>query len=749
MSESWINRPGAGTKALPKVLLVDDDEVTLMMTATALQVEFDVVECNGGDAALRLMRGWKPDLVVLDALMPNFDGFDVCRALREELGYEDVPVLMLSGLDDEFSVARAFECGATDFVVKTHHWSLLRQRLHSLLRMAATHRELVRSKANLARAQDLARMGSFEWWRNDDLPFGRGLVLSEEALRVMGHWPDEPFSIYELMRRFTPEVRHDFIGSLRTVLRHSSVLAEDVPVTLPDGRERVLHFEAEPEFSDYGEVQDYRGIVQDVTDRRRAEDSIRRLASTDPLTTLPNRRQLMHRAQRAIDTARVRGHMVALLMIDLDRFKNINDTLGHIAGDELLIEVAARLRTCVRHHDDMPEYGLLESAGNRSVHRQLEAMARLGGDEFVALLPEVSDEADAQRVAQRILEALRQPLAVMGREFVATASVGIAVYPRDGNDVDELMRSADVAMYAAKGAGRNASVVYSPMLAVNGTQRLELEAALHKAEERGELRLYYQPKVDAVSNRVVGVEALMRWQRPDRLVFPDEFIALAEETGLIVPMSMWVLKEAARQSRRWFDEFGYTEPIAVNMPSRMFLRTDLVDLVLDATRSQGLPPERLQLELTEGTLMNDAEGIIGRLGQLNELGVQLSIDDFGTGYSSLSYLTRLPISELKIDKSFVKGLGAAAKSTVVITTIVALARALGLKVIAEGVENLTQHSILHRQGCSMMQGYLFSKPLDAEAMGKWIVKFHAGATARPMPSDDLDDWSGLPFAATD
>jgi predicted signal transduction protein with EAL and GGDEF domain/CheY-like chemotaxis protein len=733
---------GGHANERPRVLMVDDDEVNLMLTRSALQADFDIVEATGGEEALRLLRGWTPDLILLDARMPGIDGFETCQEIRAMYGFENVPVLMLTGLDDDASIQRAFQVGATDFFVKSNQWSLLVQRLHYMLRAARTNRELARNKANLARAQDLARMGSFDWYHDVGQPMGRGLELSEQALRVFGHGPDDRLGMRDILHMLSLQDRRDMFRSLRLLLRNVSVIANDVHMQLVDGRERVIHVEAEPEFAEHGQCIGYKGIVQDVTDRRHAEDSIRRLASTDALTTLPNRRQLMIRAERALDNARDRGYSVALLMIDLDRFKNINDTLGHFAGDELLIEVSQRLRMCVRHSDQFSD-GLIESAGART-HRALEAVARLGGDEFVALLPEVHCDGDAQRVAERILTVLREPVYVAGQECFATASVGIAIYPRDGENVADLLRNADVAMYAAKNAGRNSSVAYSPRLAGRGPEVLVLETALHKALERNELELYYQPKVNVTQSRMVGVEALMRWHRNGQLVPAGEFIPLAEETGLIVPMTEWALREAARQAREWQDAFGFDETIAVNMPSRMFHRSDLVDQIHDAVGPHGVPPRRLLLEITEGTLMTNLEQILPTLHHLNELGVQISVDDFGTGYSSLAYLTTLPISEVKIDRSFVSKLGVTPKSTAVITTIVALARALGLRVIAEGVETISQQNILHRQGCSNMQGFLFGRPMQGSAIPAWALNFSQSAPqVEPLGFDDDDDLSRL------
>jgi predicted signal transduction protein with EAL and GGDEF domain/DNA-binding response OmpR family regulator len=699
----------------PRVLLVDDDEVNLMLTSIALrEAGFDVVEAADGAAALHQLEESAPDLVVLDALMPGMDGFETCKALRAMPGYAQVPVLMLTGLDDDASITRAYRAGATDFFVKTTQWSLLAGRLRYMLRASRTRIELERSKSKLARAQDLARMGSFEWRRDEGV--GQ-LWLSAEALRVFGRSPEGRLQVRSLLRMVAPAQRHGLLRMLSEVVAHNAVLATDISMTLVDGRQRVVHVEAEAEF-EHGHAVGYTGVFQDVTDRRVAEDRIRHLANYDVLTGLPNRRQLIWRTERALEHARQLGHNAALLLIDLDRFKNVNDTLGHAAGDELLMEVARRLRGCVRHTDQVME-GAIEAAGTRS-HRTLEAIGRLGGDEFVALLPEVVDDQDAERVANRILEAMREPIFVAGQECFVTASVGIAMFPRDGLNIADLMRNSDVAMYSAKTAGRNAAAVYSPQLAGRGREKLELESHLHKAIERSELVLHYQPKVDVRAARMVGTEALMRWQHDGVLVPPGDFIPLAEETGLIVPLSEWAVREAARQAKIWQQSFGFADSIAVNLPSRLFERSDLVENINQSVAAYGLPHNAILLEITENNLMRDLHNVSLSLHRLNEIGVEIAIDDFGTGYSSLAYLTTLPISELKIDRSFVRDLGITPQSSAVVSAIIALARSLGLRVIAEGVENLRQMDVLHRLGCGLMQGFLFSKALPPDDLENWL-----------------------------
>ena len=712
MNSSLPASDGATTQ--PRVLLVDDDEVNLLLTSIALRERgFVITEAASGERALELLREGQPDAVVLDALMPGMDGFETCRQLRRMSAFASLPVLMLTGLDDDASINRAYEAGATDFFVKSNQWSLLDGRLRYLLRSSRTRLDLELSQSRLARAQELARMGSFEWRVGSLEP-----AFSAEALHVLQFDPGTSLPFRDLLRMMPKEERRGKRALLSETLQSQGNLTRDIALVLPDGQVHIIHTEASPEFSEQGLLVGYSGIVQDVTDRWNAEHKIRQLANFDSLTGLPNRNQLIERTERALDAARRMGHQVGLLVIDLDRFKVINDTLGHGAGDELLIEVARRLRSCVRHSDQVTD-NLLDSMGTRAF-RTLEAMCRLGGDEFVALLPEVIDEHDAEIVAARVLEQMRAPIHVAGQECFVTASVGIALFPRDGNNVAELIRNSDVAMFAVKAQGRNAATVYRPQLAGKGREKLELESALHKAIERNELVLYYQPKIDVRGARMVGVEALMRWQRGNVLVPPVDFIPLAEESGLIRPISEWAIREAARQARVWLDAFGFTDSIAVNLPSRMFDRGDLVELIHESVVANGVPHHSLVLEITENSLMKDLQSVIPSLHRLNEIGVEISIDDFGTGYSSLAYLTTLPISELKIDRGFVRDLGMTPQSSAVVTAIVALARSLGLRVVAEGVENLRQMEVLHRLGCGVMQGFLFSKPRPADEIQSWL-----------------------------
>ena len=698
-----------------KVLLVDDDEVKLLLCTSALQSRgFQITQAMSGEAALDLLKGWQPDIVALDALMPGLDGFQTCERIRGMTGFEGTPVLMLTGLEDDASIQRAFEAGATDFFVKSSHWTLLAGRLRYLLRSSQYRIELEQSKSRLARAQDLARMGSLEWSAGQ-----AGPTLSEEARRVLGISANETDSWKELLKRLPRPHRAEFVQAMRNALNGATALMCDLPYLPCTGcAQRIIHVEAEPQFDVAGQVLSYSGMVQDVTERLTARKRIQHLANFDALTELPNRAQMIQRTERALEQARLSRRLVGLLQINLDRFKVINETLGHAAGDELLKQVSRRLRACLRHCDDVVEVDLESASSN--AHSSLEAVGRLGADEFVALLPDLDEPDETGAVAQSIIDALHEPFIVSGQECFVSASVGMALFPRDALSATDLMRNANVAMSAAKAQGSQVPLPFHPALAGKGRERLELESALHKAIERNELVLHYQPKVDVRNARMVGAEALIRWKRAGLLVPPGEFIPLAEESGLIIPMSEWVIREAALQARRWQDSFGFNESIAVNLPNRVFERIDLVDLIHDAVTAAGVPHAALKIEITETGLMKDLLGVIPTLHRLNAIGVEISIDDFGTGYSSLAYLTTLPISELKIDRSFVKDLGKQPKSAAVVSAIMALARSLRLRVVAEGVETADQMESLHRLGCGVMQGFLFSKALPGQDIEDWL-----------------------------
>ncbi len=464
-----------------------------------------------------------------------------------------------------------------------------------------------------------------------------------------------------------------------------------------------------PLFDELGQFLGYRGTGKDITERRNTEERIRYLAQHDELTGLANRATLQTSLARAIEQARRHSRRVAVLFIDLDRFKIINDTLGHDAGDAVLKTVSARLRDSLRGSD---------------------VIARQGGDEFVVVVEEFSNETDLAGVARKILETFEQPLNLGGQEFLLTASIGIGTYPDDGRDVQGLLKAADMAMYRAKEAGKNNFQFYSPQMNSHSFERLALEAALKRALERGELLLHYQPKLELATGRIAGAEALIRWQHPDMgLVSPLRFIPIAEETGLIAPIGAWVLEEACRQTKAWQAAGLGALSIAVNLSSRQFVQGALLEEVLSALNRTGLEPRHLELELTESTVMQNPERAAGVLAELAALGVSLAIDDFGTGYSSLAYLKRFPVSTLKIDRSFIMDLPDDPDDAAITRAVIALARSLKLTVVAEGVETGRQLDFLSAHACDLVQGFFVARPLPAAAFERFMREHLGAATS--------------------
>jgi len=452
------------------------------------------------------------------------------------------------------------------------------------------------------------------------------------------------------------------------------------------------------------------GTLVDITDRKLAEEQIEFHAYHDILTLLPNRKLFTDRLTLALAHARRSHTTLAVILLDLDNFKDINDTLGHSIGDEVLIMIAERLQSVVREGD---------------------TVARLGGDEFTLLLSDLLDTQNAARIAEKLLHAIDQPLSIGSRQLYVTASIGIALYPNDGTDAETLVKNADSALYRAKDLGRNNYQLCTPELKVRAQERLVMENSLREAFERKEFVVYYQPVVSLVTGRTCGMEALVRWNHPERgLIQPDEFIPIAEDTRLIVPLGEWVLRTACRQAMEW-RALGLTfNRVSVNLSPRQFQQKDLIAMVTSALQDCGLDPRSLELEITETAAMQNADIAAEALHELRASGVTIAMDDFGTGYSSLTYLKRFPIDTVKIDKSFVRDIETSTGDAAIVSAVIRIARILGLRVVAEGVESEEQLSFLRKKRCQEMQGYLFSRPVPADDMTEILLSDRTVFTSR-------------------
>jgi len=693
----------------PMVLVADDDPAIRILIRESLDLAgFDVIEAADGAEAVRLHEAERPDIVFLDVVMPRLDGYAACEAIRRSSGGGLVPVLMLTGLDDLDSINRAYEVGATDFISKPFNWVILGHRVRYMLRAKRMVTDLHESESRLASAQRIARIGNWDY----EIECG-ALRCSGEAFRIFGLDPSDEPSPDAFVERIHPEDRSELNAVVQDLLGSGLQASADHRIVLPGGAVRFVNEQAELDRDPEGRPWRVTGTVQDITERKRSEEQIRDLAYYDSLTHLPNRLLFTERLRFTLSNGRRQKKMSAVLFLDLDQFKRINDTLGHSEGDLLLKEVAERLRSCLRASDGMARVEGPDDC----------AVARLGGDEFLIALSEITRGEDAAKVARRILDLLKAPFRLVEHEVFITGSIGISLFPTDGPDVDTLLKNADTAMYHAKDSGRNNYQFYDASMNTSAFLRLSLESSLRRGLEREELILHYQPQIEVTTGHLVGVEALIRWRHPDLgLVSPAEFIPVAEETGLIIQIGEWVLQRAFRQSRDWLD-LGYPPlRMGVNVSAHQVRQKILVDAVDAALQTSRIDPRSVELEITESVLMRNAEETREVLDQMKARGIRIAIDDFGVGYSSLSYLRRLPIDTLKIDRSFIHEIATHPQDAGIVSAIVAMARSLRLATTAEGVETPQQCEFLLQQGCSVMQGYLFGKPVPPEELAPMLAR---------------------------
>lgn len=568
--------------------------------------------------------------------------------------------------------------------------------------LAETSRDLLKEKRTLSRAQNIARMGSWE------IDAASGRVICSDGLRALLPLPDgDEMSLAGLLELFVADDRKVLMDAITQVSAGQSPRGCDCRTNeqLP----RIMHVLIEGEWHE-GTLVRIDGTAQDVTAARRAEHDITQLALYDALTGLPNRSHWMRHARSAIKIAQRHDDKLAVLFLDLDQFKTVNDSLGHAIGDRLLTTVASRLVGCVREND---------------------MLARLGGDEFVALLSRLNDDGDAATVARKMLTVLSEVIVIEQHELNLSVSIGIAQYPADGSEIDTLLKHADIAMYSAKDGGRNNYQYFVPEMNVRALDRLMIESGLRRALERDELALHYQAQIDTRNGRTIGVEALLRWDHPEMgSVAPDRFIPIAENCGLISPLGAWVMHAAFCQQAAWARQGWSNLVVAVNISALQFRKPDFVDTVRDLLAETGATANLIELEITESALMQPGDELLERLNQLVQMGIKLSLDDFGTGYSSLAYLKRLPISRLKLDKSFVRDLPGDAEDAAIASAAISMARDLGLEVVAEGVETGAQRAYLAERGCTIMQGYLFSHPVPASELTHQLSADEAPGIAR-------------------
>jgi diguanylate cyclase (GGDEF)-like protein/PAS domain S-box-containing protein len=704
MPTAWTPDPrarapaGAAKRPLALVVVAERDE--RHRSAEALAREgLDTLESASLEPALALLAARPAALIVIDAEVAP----EACHAIRRLPGGSEAPILALVEPEDADAARHACEAGASDFAARPVDAALLRERARLLLARAEERHALLATQERLESAQRLTRSGSFS------VALASGEVTASAPLfELLGLAPRAGQHYRALTELLAAEDREPCLRALRSCLEGDRAASLDVRVLRGDGAQRVLRCRLVARRDLDGEPRALEGSVQDVTEGRRIEERMRSLAYTDEPTQLGNRRFL---EQRLAALLREPGAKVGLLMFELDHFERVNDTLGPRAGDALLREAASRLLDAIELGDGI-ECG-----------RDEVLVTRRSGGEFALLVPRVTEPRALAELARRCLDAVGRPFRLDAHEVMLGASVGIAVAPDDGDGGEALVQSAATALHHAKAQGRGVLQFYRASMNAGALSRMILEAKLRRALEQGEFVLHYQPQISLQSGEVVGFEGVVRWQEPELgLVGPDEFIPLAEETGLILRLGDWILREACRQAVAWHERGVCPVPISVNLSPQQFREPGLAEQISTALSESGAPVGRIGVEVTENVLLHDRKLAIETLARLRALGLRVALDDFGTGYSSLSYLRHLPADALKIDRSFLVDIASDDAAAALTASIVAMGVALGLHVIAEGVEEEQQRRLLKAWGCHEAQGFLFGRAVPAdEAERSWAA----------------------------
>jgi len=696
----------------PRVLLVDGNDRSRHRLKALLERQgFPTLCAHRLDDALAQARAQPPDLLLLSAGPADSDRLQA--AWEHDPATAAIPVLLVLARLDARSRICGVRAGVQEFIRRPVHPHVLALRIRNLVELnhlRKTSRGLPTAIAPAVRQRtsELERFRSAMDGAADAIflinrATMRFVEVNQTACNLLGYTRDELFDIAPAM--LWPSSGQPLETDFDAIIASRADTAPmDVCMRHKDGA--MLDVEIHQQAQRWGEEWLVVGIARDITERKQSERSLHHLAHYDALTGLPNRALFYATLERTLSQAVVQGWGVAVMFIDLDNFKTVNDTLGHAIGDELLSQLGHRLVRCVRTRD---------------------VIGRLGGDEFALILVMEDCRQGASLVACKVRAALQAPFRLMGHDVTVTASIGITIHPDDSSDSTTLLRYADMAMYRAKQSGRDGACFFTAQMNVDLVARMALEAALRAAVDNNEFVLNYQPKLALADDRITGLEALLRWQRPGHgLVGPQEFVSVLEDTGLIVPVGRLVIQAACRQIARWMQSSVGPVSIAVNISGRQFVDGNLADDVRQALDESGIPAHLLELELTESSLMENTDRTIATLVELKAMGLSITIDDFGTGYSSLAYLRRFPIDKLKIDIAFIRDIATSEDDATIALAIISMAHSLKLTVIAEGVETMDQLIYLHRHRCDQIQGYLFSRPLPGPEM-EWMLLDRARA----------------------
>ena len=694
------------------VLIVDDDRVSRKLAATALgKGGFQVFEVGDGQACLDFFKRHPVDIVLMDFMMPGINGLEACAGLHQMPNGEDTPIVMMTGLHDTKSINQAYAAGAIDFVTKPINFSVLPYRIEFILRAQQSINLVKNNERRLAMVQKISRIGHLE------VNIKTHHISVSDGIRNIFDLTEGPCFLSDYLDHIHPDDREDTLTQIDDALNNNLRISLEHRIILTDGTERIIYEESEPSDTDTRLF-----IAQDITERRQAERDILQLAYYDELTGLPNRSFIKKHLGYVLELSKRYNRIGGVFSVDLDLFQRINDNFGHAAGDELITETAIRLSNCMRQSDCITRSVSTETEAEPN-DRQGDTIAHLGGDEFIIILGEIERPEDAAIVARRITHTLSQPFVIEGNQIHITVSIGIGLFPENGDETCILLKNVASAMHHAKSIGRNNFQFYSEQRNLETLENLEMENDLRYAIERHELELHYQPKVSAATGKVLGMEALIRWRHPDKgMIPPFKFIPVAEESGLITEIGHWVIEEACRQTKAWQSEGLPKLRVAVNLSAKQFNDEHITGTITDVLHKTQLSYENLELEITEGILMENCERSNNILLHLKRMGLHIALDDFGTGYSSLNYLKQFPIDTLKIDRSFVVDVTTDPDSAAIGIAIVLLSKSLHLTVVAEGVETEAQLNFFRQHQADQIQGYFFSKPMPANEFKQWVLE---------------------------
>jgi diguanylate cyclase len=674
----------------PLVVIADDEDLgRLLLSEAAQECGLEPAAFDNGLAALQACLSREVAIVLLDVDMPGLNGFEVCRRLRVESRLANVPIVMVTGNEDQAAVSLAFEAGATDFISKPVNWALLPRRLEYILRNAAAARALseriVQVRTLVEAIPDtlwvVSPDGRIQWSPNSG-GASDPATLASAAPTLSELAPAEQLAGIQAAIQGTASDGTPRTIEYRQTAAGASWRSYELRFSRREGGDVVV-------------------VRRDTSERTAAAEHIERLAYTDPLTGLPNRQRCLETAERLFAQAAEARESVAVIYMDLNSFKRVNDTFGHGVGDAVLRIVAGYLATSL---DAFGEF------------RDRLTLSRFGGDEFVILLRHAEARSIGLAICNACCGAFKDPIAYEGLEFYSAPSIGLAIYPDHGDDVATVLKHADTAMYHAKGGTGGAVSVYTHAMSARLRDWLDLEARLRRAVYDGLLQLQFQPKFRLSDNRIAGVEALLRWCDPEHGdISPTRFIEIAEDSGLIIDIGAWVANAACRHLRGWLDR-DCAVPIAINVSAKELLYGDPARIVEEAAAAHGVPASLIEIEITESLLVKDSTAVRGALERLRSLGCKIALDDFGTGYSSLAYITRFPPDRIKIDKSFVLNVDKLAGDAAIANAILSLGASLNLTVTAEGVERPGQLEWLRSRGCHEVQGFLLSRPLSAAVL---------------------------------